>query len=97
LDFTQGSTYNFDLLLEMQQRWIDVVKAVYIDNSANNSATILQFGSVGMKVQCRANRQGIFPAVMALGDARITATSAGNLMVPVVFFNVDLPPQWWDI
>lgn len=96
LDFTGGNVnVSGDLALEMSQSVIEYVQAIYIDNSLNASPLTITFSGMGYKITVKANTQGIYPVITQQGALSWRASSAGNVAVPTIMFNVQQPYFQW--
>lgn len=92
-DFTNVATIYDDLTPEMMASEIDLVAAVYIDNSQNGSPFNLSFNAY-FNINVLPGRQGIYP-VLSSGGLKVTATSAGAVKVTVIYSNTNKPPFEW--
>jgi len=98
-DFTasgsNGAAIVTDFTLEEQNGLIGSIQGIFIDNSANpaNNFTIT-FPNCGQKISIPKNSQAIMP-IWEPTPLRVTASSAGLVLVPCLFLNMPVAPVVW--
>lgn len=95
LDFAIVGTYEIDLTLAINQRKIEIVQGIYIDNSLNTSPFSIVAESSKQKISIAAGAQGYYP-LLAGQYPRFTCTSAGAFVVYIAFLNVPVPALQWN-
>lgn len=93
-DFTIVTQIAGDFLLELENGHIDFMQSVKIDNSANPSPFTLRFpgiGTLGDKIVVPPNTQGVYPITVPHGKVSYIGSSVGGVIVPVNFYNIELP------
>lgn len=98
-DFTGGVlAIPADLMREQQSGIIDYVQSIFIDNRLNGSAFKITFSGFSFVINCKANRQGLFPVLAPSGGAlSFLAESAGGVVVPTIMINVPMAYFTWDV
>lgn len=99
LDFSAGGVVQIstDFGLEQMQGTIEFIQAIYINNRANGNPVNIVFGGMSYEIQCRANRQGIWPVISPVGRLDLTASATNGMKVPCIAFNVQQPYFTWDV
>lgn len=98
-DFTGGvQSIASDLTLELQSGKIDCVQSIFIDNRLNGQAFVITFGGFSFTINCKANRQGMFPVLAPIGAGMsFVATSTGGVVVPTIMLNIRQDYFFWDV
>lgn len=90
LDFTTGTVINGDLVEEQQAGMIGLIQGVYIDNRLNGQSITFSFSGTNQRITMGAGQEGILP-VIAPGSLRFSVTTAGGIIVPVMFLDAPTP------
>lgn len=87
-----------DLTGEMNANAIDFIQGVWIDNGDNANPLTFVVGGTGQRITVKKNHQGYYPLLAVQGPFTfvIATTLAGTLLVPVIFYNVQINPANWD-
>lgn len=75
----------------------EFMQSVYIDNSLNAQAVSIRFPALGQIITARNQTQGYYPIFVPNGRLAITAVSAGNVDVPIIFSNIFINPTVWSV
>lgn len=92
-DFTAAVLVAGDFLLEMDDGRIDFIQSCKIDNSQNPDTFTITFpgiGTMGDRIVVPPNTQGIYPVTSPIGKLSYVAVSAGGVIVPVNFYNIEM-------
>jgi hypothetical protein len=95
-DFSVNNVWMADLSQQFQQKQIDNVQTVFIDNSSNPQIVTFLCPITGQTITCPPNAQGTFPVIS--GDPpQFTITSIGSTVkVKFILLNVKLAYQIWN-
>jgi hypothetical protein len=95
LNFTGAVTsISKDLVQEQQQRLIDIVQSIFIDNTGNNSAVIISFNGM-YNPSVSGGSRAFLPVLTPKGPLRFTAACNGGNPVPIILLNFRLPYLVW--
>lgn len=98
LDFTDPSaTAAKDLFQEQSRDEIPFVQSIYIDNSLNGSGMSITIAGTNQKINMAKNMQGYLPVLVPQGPLQFTATSAGNVKVPIIWLSMMVPYLTWGV
>jgi len=95
-DLSAATSFDIDLSAWQEQKLIDFINGVYIDNADNGSAVDLICNGTNQKVICPANSQGYF-TLMIPNPPTFRAETAGGVVVPLIFYNIPMFPIVWSI
>ncbi|WWT38758.1 penton [Enterobacteria phage PRDpeacock] len=91
-----GETVRFDLTYLKDTQGFSGVQCVYIDNSENDGAAIIDVEETGQRITCPAGKQGYFPLLVP-GRAKFVMrhNGSGKKSVPVFFLNFTIAQGVW--
>jgi hypothetical protein len=96
LDFTSALSFEIDLTLAINQKKIEIVQGIYIDNSRAVSTFTIRAQASNQEISIPAGAQGYYP-LLAGQLPRFTATSNGGVVpVYIAFLNVPVPALQWN-
>lgn len=86
--------FEIPLLLMMAQLRMSLVASIHIDNSANDNAVTVFANVINQALTIPAFFQAYLPFLVPK-NATITASSDGDVSVPLKFINVPIPASVW--
>ncbi len=95
-DLTILTTFELDLTNQVLQGHVDLLQAVYIDNSANGSPMTITCQGNGYSVTKKAHTQGWHPMLIIPGQEVFEISTTGGVRIPLQFINVPMPVGSWD-
>lgn len=97
MDFTGGNTTSIiDLTLSVDNKVIEFLQSLFIDNSANGSSLSITMSVTGQVLVIPPNSQAFMTVI--IGDQPvITGTSSGGAKVPLQLLNFPVAPAVWSI
>lgn len=96
LDFTGQASYAIDLVQEVEANIINMVQAIYVDNSANANALTIIFDQTNQRIVVPATAQGIWPVITPKEAPRFVAsTTQAAVVVNLLLLNVPMPLTQW--
>jgi hypothetical protein len=94
INFSAGATALIDFTTAYENTSFSSVQSVWVDNFNNPNSITFTVQSTGQTIEVPADAQGIFP-VIAASRPKITAYSAGAVIVPTLWLNVPMPQGTW--
>lgn len=97
LDFTLKASYDVDLAQAKLMDQIEMVQAIYLDNSLNSAPVICTCGITGQVVTWPAGAQG-YMTVMVTGSPKFTfSTTTATLILTPYFLNFPVANEIWFV
>lgn len=90
------TTFNANLLLTQAQRFMSLVQAIFIDNSANSCPLKIISNVINQTVVFPPKSQGYIPLLVPQNGA-LAFSSEGGVDVPIILVNVPLPAMIWNV
>lgn len=95
-DFT-GGTVNIPCSLNAIDYGISFFQTIFIDNSNNPQTASVNPTGTNQKLVCPAYSQGYFPILTVGPTLSFTASSGGNVVVPMVLLNIFIDMMLWSV
>lgn len=96
LDFTSALSFEIDLTLAIQQKKIEIVQGVYIDNSRAISTFTIRAQATEQQISVPAGAQGYYPLLAGQLPRFVCTSNGGVIPVYIAFLNVPVPALQWN-
>lgn len=93
---TAAEPMRFDLTYLADTQNFTGVQCIYLDNSENDGAAIIEVEETNQRIKCPAGKQGYFPLLVP-GRAKFTLRhdGTGTANIPVFFLNFTIAQGVW--
>lgn len=96
-NFPSASSYEVDLTLTMQQTYMSVVQSLFIDASTATAPVSVEVLGTSLTIELEAGSQGFFPLLVPTTGAKFIITSASIKPIILIFINVPVPANVWNV
>jgi hypothetical protein len=96
-DFPLAASFEVDMTLSQSQQYMSVVQTLFIDASQATAPVSVSVEGTKLTIELEAGSQGFFPLLVPTTGAKFLIASASTQPVTVIFVNVPIPANVWNV